>query len=124
MTAFLLAVQLATAAVPCHTVQPGPQWVCQAGGWLPPGHPDLAPPPAPQTPPDTPPQPKRAFWLGHRYTRGTTDVRIIGAGQLPEGVPVVFALCDTEGDGCFFAGMVRMFLANTESSDWTDHGPY
>ena len=127
MIAFLLAAAV-TAAQPCTTVQPSPAFVCVNGGWLPPGHPNIpAPvgePPVPPAPPIDQPAPRRAFWVGHRYTRGTTDVRIVGTGQLPEGVAVLFALCNEEGDGCFFKGMVRMFLANADSTGWTHHGPY
>lgn len=134
IAAALTALSLSTdaAAQSCTTPQPGPiagqSWVCHNGGWLPPA---LAPTPAPLPPAPAPapptfdqPQPKRAFFLGHRYTRGTTDVRIVGSGQMPGGVSVLFALCNEEGDGCFYQGMIRSFLANADSSDWTNHGPY
>ena len=125
MIAFLLAA--AITAPPhqptCPTTQPGPAWVCHNGGWLPPGHPDI-----PVGPPPPPPfeqqEPAKPFRLNFRYTRGTTDVRIVGTGQLPDGVNVLFALCNTEGDGCFFKGMIRMFLTNATAADWTDNGPY
>lgn len=125
MIAFLLAAAV-TAAQPCTTVQPGPDWVCRDGGWIPANQvpAPVAEPPVPPAPPIDQPAPRRAFWVGHRYTRGTTDVRIVGAGQLPEGVAVLFALCNEEGDGCFFKGMVRMFLANADSTGWELRGPY
>ena len=36
--------------VDCPTVQPGPEWTCHHGGWLPPSHPAA---PAPQKPAPT-----------------------------------------------------------------------
>lgn len=52
MIAFLLAAQLASA--PCPSVQPSPAWVCQDGGWLPPGHPAIRPPADPTPPAGAP----------------------------------------------------------------------
>lgn len=131
ITAAVLTVLVAAtdaAAQACTTPNPGPSFVCVNGGWKPAGHPDIpttvTPTPAPAPPTFDQPSPRRTFWIGHRYTRTTTDIRIVGSGQLPGGVPVLFALCNTAGDGCFFEGMIRALTANAESSDWTDHGPY
>jgi hypothetical protein len=118
MIAFLLAAAV-TVAQPCTTVQPGADWVCVDGGWRPANQ-------VPQPPPVPPyqPAPDVPFLLGHRYTRGTTDVRISGTGQLPDGVSVLFALCLETGDGCYARGEVRMFLSNATAKGWTHLGPY
>jgi hypothetical protein len=42
-----LLIALTVSAVQCSTPAPGPGWVCQNGGWLPPGHPAIKQP-APQ----------------------------------------------------------------------------
>lgn len=112
----------------CTTPQPGPNWVCVSGGWLPPGHPGI--PTTPPPPPIDQPQPAVPFRIGHRYTRnvsGTaTDVYISGAGQTRGGVSVLFAECAQEGDGCLFKGHIRMFLSNASAADWADitNAPY
>lgn len=115
-----------SAAQTCTTPNPGAGFVCVKGGWLPPGHPDV-PKPTTEEPKPDPPQPKRTFWMGHRYTRnasGTpTDISIVGSGQLA-GSPVLFAHCNEVGDGCFWKGLIRALPANAESSDWTHLGPY
>jgi len=50
---FLFLVLLAGTQT-CTIPAPGPGWVCQDGGWLPPGHPLIRPPtPAPPAPPDS-----------------------------------------------------------------------
>ncbi len=126
LVAVLVGVPSLAAAQTCTTPKPGAEWVCVNGGWLPPGHPGIPQTPAtpaPQPPPTNQPTPDLPFFLGHRYTRGTTDVRIIGTGQF-EGTSVLFAICNAEGDGCFFKGYIRMFLSNATSKDWTDLGPY
>ena len=118
------------AAQTCTTPKPndiaGQPWVCVNGGWLPPGHQDIPKAPVPDAPPPPidQPAPKRSFWLGHRYTRGTTDISIVGTGQAPKGVNVLFAMCNQLGDGCVYKGEIRMLLANAESTEWTLHGPY
>lgn len=126
IAALLVAAQLVAAkpAVACTTPNPGPGWFCTAeGGWLPPDRAPKTPAPAPAPDPVVVPTPDNTFWLGFRYTRGTSDVRIIGNGQF-NGVAVVFAYCNEVGDGCYYKGDVRMFLANASATDWTNLGPY
>jgi hypothetical protein len=119
MLAFLVAAQLATAT-PCPSVQPSPAFVCHNGGWLPPGHPLLpqaepAPAPSPSGEPFGP-----RFKVGRHYVRGTTDLFIGGTGQLVDGTPVLFAVCQSLGDGCYAVGYVRMLPANATSHDFTE----
>jgi hypothetical protein len=110
----------------CTTPSPGSAWVCVSGGWLPPGHPDIPSTPKVDAPTPNQPQPAVAFRIGHRYVRTTTDVYIMGAGQTAEGVNVLFAQCRTVGDGCYEAGMIRLFLANANAVGWDDRtsSPY
>lgn len=112
MLPVILAAQLVT--VPCLTVQPGPQWVCVSGGWLPPGHPAIpvAPPPPPPVcdprpnpylEPDraaactawerqnNPPPPLPTFEVGRMYRDSYSQSRMIvlAVSLSLEGVPVV-----------------------------------
>jgi hypothetical protein len=117
MTALLLVAQLVALPAACPTVQPSPAFVCVNGGWLPPGHPDI---PVVDVPKPNQPAPAVPFRIGRRYVRGTTDVFILGAGQLPDGVTVLVAQCREVGDGCFYAGQLRLFLSNATAADWTE----
>jgi hypothetical protein len=123
MTALFLAAQLVALPV-CTTVQPSPAFVCVNGGWLPPGHPGIPAAPPVDVPPPNQPTPAVPFRIGRRYTRnasGTpTTVFIMAAGQLPDGVTVLVAQCEGQGDGCFYPGMLRLFLSNTSAADWTE----
>lgn len=123
MIAFLLAAQLATTPA-CTTVQPSPAFICQDGGWLPPGHPSIkAPQPTlPPVDPNEPPYGQR-FRVGRRYVRGTSDVFIAGTGQLPDGLNVLFAICQQVGDSCFAVGYVRLFPIGLNAADWYDVTP-
>ncbi len=120
MIAFLLAAQL--ASVPCTTVQPGPDWVCLNGGWRPANQ--VPNPPGTDIPKPNQPTPDVPFRVGRRYWRSAsgnpTDVYIAGAGQLPDGTTVLFAVCRSVGDVCFEAGAVRMFLTNATAKEWQD----
>jgi hypothetical protein len=140
MRAFLIAltVTLGVSAhgfaqsLSCTTPKPGDGWVCVGGGWLPPGHPDIPKTdvPTPDVPPPNQPTPDVPFKIGHRYTRNASGtpvtVYIMGAGQMENGLSVLFAECRTEGDGCYFKGMVRLFLSNATAKDWLDvtNNPY
>ncbi len=129
VAAALLTLGVSRAeAQSCTSPQPAPTagltWACIGGGWVPQSAPVAPPRTTVELPRFDQPTPAVPFRLSHRYTRGTTDVRIIGTGQLPDGVSVLFALCNEEGDGCFFKGDVRMFLSHATAKDWTDHGPY
>lgn len=53
MLPVILAAHLLSVTPACQTPAPGPAWVCQDGGWLPPGHPAIRPTAPP--PPDTRP---------------------------------------------------------------------
>ncbi len=121
----MIAIAAAVAAaLTCTTPRPGPDWVCVAGGWLPPGHPSV-PVTAPAPPPPHQPTPDVPFKIGRRYWRNAsganpTDIYIAGAGQLPDGTSVLFAMCRALGDGCYEVGQVRLFLANATAADWED----
>lgn len=52
MLSFVLTLLLAGPPQSCPPPQPGPDWVCVNGGWLPPGHPGI---PADEPPPPPPP---------------------------------------------------------------------
>lgn len=61
----MLTAILIAAAVTCSSPQPGANWVCVNGGWLPPGHPEIpanttpqpGPAPSPTLPPVCDPRP-------------------------------------------------------------------
>lgn len=118
------------ADVACPTVKPGPDWVCQGGGWLPPDHPGIPPAPAPPTPPaPVPPQGDQAplvpnFQVGHTYRRDATGalIFITGLGVTKSGFAVLAAECliESNQDQCFFPGEGRFILANASTSGWTD----
>jgi hypothetical protein len=116
------AVNASAQSPSCPTQHPGPGFVCVGGQWLPPGHPSIptTPPPAIDVPPPSQPAPPVPFRIGRRYVRGTTDVYIAGAGQLRNGLTVLFAECLQLGDGCYAKGEVRMFLSNATAVGWTD----
>ena len=76
----------------CLTVQPGPDWVCVNGGWLPPGHPGTgllnppAPSPAPPSPSPGPPSPTPAAC---QTVQPGPDWVCVNGGWLPPGHPAI-----------------------------------
>lgn len=90
--------------------KPGWVWQHDGFGWL---QAEAAPP----TPPTF-----RTFKLGRSYQRdtgspdGLTRLFIAGAGQLPDGAPVIFALCRA---GCAGLATVRM-LPLVHAQDWEE----
>lgn len=121
MIALLLAA-VVTAAPACPSTRPADTasvtWVCIDGGWRP-TSPTPGPAPAPAPVPAGEPFGPR-FKVGKFYQRDTTSLFISGAGQLPDGAPVLFAICQTIGDGCFAVGYVRAIPANATSHDFTE----
>lgn len=123
MTAFLLAAQLTLTPVPCAPPQPGSSWVCQDGGWLPPGHPSIRP----TQPPPPPPPPQGAlvpeFQIGRTYRRDATGTRlhILALGTAKSGVAVLATECLDEAaqDQCYFPGQGRLILANASAAGWS-----
>jgi hypothetical protein len=67
------------AASTCTTVQPGPDWTCHDGGWLPPG----TTPPSGGTPPPPPPPPPTT---GCTTVQPGADWTCSNGGWLPPGV--------------------------------------
>ena len=137
MRALLIAAALTlgsasfASAQPCTTVQPGPDWRCVNGGWLPANQTPAPAPPVVDVPTPTTPTSHVPFKIGHRYWRNAsgvnpTDIYIAGAGQLADGTAVLFAVCRSVGDGCYAAGEVRMLPANATARDWEDrtNSPY
>ena len=80
-----------TSANGCTPPVPGPDWVCQDGGWLPPGHPLIRPsgqlPPTTPSPPSTPPVPA----VVPPFECTTPDPFAETRGAL--GFPDLFGLC-------------------------------
>lgn len=121
MTALLLAAQLTASPVPCPTVRPGPDWVCQDQQWLPPGHPNIRKP----EPPPPPPDPLVInFRVGVTYKREATGVllHMVALGPSKGGVAVIAAECLNESaqDQCWYPGAGRFILANATTSGWTE----
>lgn len=126
MLTLLLAAALTAS---CPTVQPGPDWVCQDGGWLPPGHPSIVAAPAPLPPAPVPPQGAQAplvpgFQVGHTYRRDASGalIYITGLVVVKSGYAVLAAECVIESaqDQCFFPGEGRFILAGAPTLGWTD----
>jgi beta-glucosidase len=72
----------------CLTVQPGPDWVCVNGGWLPPGHPGIGspnPPPSSLAPPSPTPTACETVQPG-------PDWVCVNGGWLPPGRPGIGSL--------------------------------
>jgi hypothetical protein len=67
-------------------------------------------------------RPRRAFRLGHVYTRpeGQGRIYVAGSGQAPDGTPLLFALCLEAGGDCLFPGAVRALRANADAQGWTE----
>mgnify|MGYP000844798409 CR=1 FL=1 len=121
MTTLLLAAQLTASPLACTLPAPGPAWVCQDGGWLPPGHPNIRRP----EPPPPPPNPLVVnFRVGGTYRRDATGVRIhiTGLGALKDGVAVLAGQCLTESveDHCLFVGQGRFITANASTAGWSE----
>lgn len=114
MVALFLAAALSSQS-PCLSTQPGPEWVCVNGGWLPPSHPNrpVSPPPLPvecDPVPNAYLDPDRAsacaaatlkpvpatlprFEVGRTYQHAYPDARmvVLSIARSLEGVPVITA---------------------------------
>jgi hypothetical protein len=121
MISLLLAAQLVTVPV-CQPPQPGPSWVCQDGGWLPPGHPNIRKAPEPPPPPPNPLVVH--FRVGVTYRRDATGVllHMVALGPSKSGIAVLAAECLNEStqDQCWYPGAGRFILANAATSGWTE----
>lgn len=118
--AFALLPTIASADV-CPSVQPGPTWVCVAGGWLPANQ---VPVPAVAAPTENvPTQTASTFTIGRTYRRDATGARIfmVSIGRASSGVLVVTAECLNESvqDQCYYPGAARLVLANANTLGWT-----
>ncbi|HYN08245.1 MAG TPA: PQQ-dependent sugar dehydrogenase [Vicinamibacterales bacterium] len=74
---YRISLNSAPGAGSCPTVQPGPDWVCVNGNWLPPGFPGTTPPTPPTTPPPT----------GCTTPQPASDWTCVNGNWLPPGFP-------------------------------------
>lgn len=113
LNAFVLAANLMAIPATCTTVQPGSDWICVNGGWLPPGHPDIPVASSPYT---------TTFQVGHTYRRPSTGATIfvVSLGRARNGATVLATEClsVSPSDQCYFPGQGRFILANATINDW------